>query len=700
MMNTSYHSYFKKIVFFVFALIILGGVGPLLIAQSAQFLGKDVSQVAAGILGFYPWAAVFEVLRILLAAALVFTGLASPWVVVSSLANSRTLSLVCFPLMPLVTYILWLLGTVVKYPSFFASSLPAFIQNAFYRAAFLIDPSVLWGASALVFLCSFAILAYSKSTELLALRFSSASKARLLASFVGASLFLGLLVITTRSLVADLSTRREKKSAPNVLVIAVDSLRVDRLRREELVPSLKGLLSDPQVVNFTDHYVGVPRTFPSWVELVSGTPAPANGIRHMFPGFGVRHGEFSGFVSDLRDAGYDTQVWSDFAGDVFPRFMGGFKEIHTPNMNLKTMIRLSIDQSLPFFLPILMSPLVREFFPALKQSPAFADPTHITDELVERLSQGNSPWLKVVFYSGAHFPYAAPHPFYTKFTKSDYRGKFLFEKNPELGGLGESLADEDKVQIRSLYDGAVHAVDNELGRVFRALKSKGLWDSTLIVITADHGEDLYEQGRVQGHGEHLRGENVLKVPFIVKLPANYTPKRSEIQETTRSIDVSPTILEICGLDKSSNYGQSLLSQMTKDSLENSPRSAYSETGIWFSRSGEGFFQSQRLDYPGISRLLSFDQGFSGEIVLDPRFERIVVTAKHRSLVYQDFKIIYVPTPAGVRYELYNRRLDPENLIDLSKVDPVRLAEMRQRLFDVIKKMEKNVAFLDDFVVPQ
>lgn len=700
MMNTSYLSFLKKIVFFVCVLIILGGVGPLLIAQSAQFLGKDISQVAAGILGFYPWAAVFEVLRILLAAALVFAGLASPWVGVSSLVHSRALSLVCFPLMPFMTYFLWLLGTVLKYPSFFASSLPNLVQNAFYRVAFLIEPSLLWGASASLIICSILLFAYGRFNQLIAVGFSKVSKIKYLVSFVVASLLFGLYFANSRNLVGYFPSSLERNNVPNVLVIAVDSLRLDRLGREDLVPSLKELLSDPQVVNFNDHYVGVPRTFPSWVELLSGMPAPSNGIRHMFPGFGVRAGEFSGFVSELRDAGYDTQVWSDFAGDIFPRFLGGFKEIHTPNMNLKTMIRLSVDQSLPFFLPILMSPPFRVFFPALKQSPAFADPSHLTNQLVDGMSQADSPWLKVVFYSGAHFPYAAPHPFYTKFTRSDYRGKFLFEKNPELGGLGEGLADEDKIQIRSLYDGAVHAVDKELGRVFHALKSKGLWDSTLIVITADHGEDLYEQGRLQGHGEHLRGENVLKVPLIIKLPANFMPIRSEIEETTRSIDVSPTILEICGIKKSAAYGQSLLSNMTKHLTEKSPKAAYSETGIWFSRSGEGFFQSQRLDYPGISRILSFDQGFSGEIVLDPRFEKIVVTAKHRSLVYQDFKIIYVPTPDGVRYELYNRKLDPENLTDISKVEPIRLAEMRQRLFNVIKETEKNVAILEDFVVPQ
>jgi hypothetical protein len=699
MMNTSYHSFLKKIAIFVFALILLGGLGPLFIIQSAQFLGKNVSQVAAGILGFYPWAAAYEVLRILLVAGLVFACLAAPTASVSLVFNNRVLAFVFFPILPVMTYLLWFLGTVLKYPSLFASLLPLSVQSVFYRIAFLIEPKVIWGVSASLFFSSLLVICYRKTGELRSFRFSSVSKVLLLPTFAAAILFFGFFVTKEQNFSEDLSTKQKSKS-PNVLVIAVDSLRVDRLGREDLVPSLKGLLSDPQVVNFKDHYVGVPRTFPSWVELVSGIPAPANGIRHMFPGFGVREKEFSGFVTELRDAGYNTQVWSDFAGDIFPRFLGGFEEVHTPNMNLKTMIRLSVDQSLPFFLPILMSPPFRAIFPALKQSPAFADPTHLTNDVVGTMSQGDPPWLKVVFYSGAHFPYAAPHPFYTKFTRPDYRGKFLFEKNPELGGLGEGLLDEDKVQIRSLYDGAVHAVDNELGRLFHALKSKDLWDSTLIVITADHGEDLYEQDRVQGHGEHLRGENVLKVPFILKLPANLMPNRSQFEETTRSIDVGPTILEICGINESSPYGHSLLSEVIEGSNEGMPRSAYSETGIWFSRSGEGFFQAQRLDYPGISRLLSFDQGFSGEIVLDPRFEKIVVTAKHRSLVFQDFKIIYVPTPAGVKYELYNRRLDPGNLRDLSKVDPIRLADMRQRLLGVIKTLEKNVAILDDFVVPQ
>ena len=211
---------------------------------------------------------------------------------------------------------------------------------------------------------------------------------------------------------------------------------------------------------------------------------------------------------------------------------------------------------------------------------------------------------------------------------------------------------------------------------------------------------MYEHDRVQGHGEHLRGENVLKVPLIIKLPATIAPVRKDIDETTRSIDVGATILDICGIKDPVGQGSSLMPLMIQKVGQWDPRPAYSETGIWFSRSGDGFFQSQRLDYPGISRLLSFDQGYSGEVVLDPRFEKIVVTAKHRSLVFEDFKIIYVPTPAGVKYELYNRRSDPENLTDMSKTDPIRLDRMRTRLMQMIRKLEKNVVILDDYVVPQ
>ena len=96
-----------------------------------------------------------------------------------------------------------------------------------------------------------------------------------------------------------------------------------------------------------------------------------------------------------------------------------------------------------------------------------------------------------------------------------------------------------------------------------------------------------------------------------------------------------------------------------------------------------------------------DQGYSGEIVLNPIYEKIVVAAKHRTLIDGDFKLIYMPTKQGVRYELFDRRNDPNNFHDLASTDVVHLAELRQSLIKFIKQIEgPHSLLIDDFVVPQ
>ena len=690
-------AFFSAGIFAAIFIIILGSV-PHIVARSANFLGKDVSQIATGIVGFYPSVAVFEVLRILGVALVIFTLLSFPWVYLFQRGTAGRLRFLFFALGPLFTYGACTIGTLLKYPSFFSAFLPELAQKYLYIAAFWLRPAYFWFLSILLSLAPwirFVVIAFPKP------RFWRYQSKYLLGT-IGLSVFVlcSLVAFKVRSTLQPIIGSESQVKAPNVLFIAVDSLRYDRLSRLDMFPSLKALLSDSSTVSFADHHVGVPRTFPSWIELIEGQYAPQTGIRHMFPGFGPRSGELPGFVVSMRDAGYETEVWSDFAGDIFPRFAAGFNSVKAPNLTLSAMIRLSVDQAFPLFLPIMMMPGVRRFFPSLKQSPAFADAGHLTEDLKETLLKGTKPWLKVVFYSTAHFPYAAPHPYYTVFTRPEYQGPFRFEKNPDLAAGQNSITEADKVQVRALYDGAIRSIDDDLAQLFGRLRRSGLWDDTLIVLTADHGEDLYENGRLQGHGEHLRGTNVLQVPLIMKLPKNFTLERKLVDITTRSIDVGPTILDICGVRGLLGSGVSLFPYIQGKAPKAPHLVAYSETGLWFSRAGDAYFQKERLDYPGISGVLNFDQGYSGEIVLDPRFEKIVISAKHRSLVDGDFKLIYLPTPTGVKYELYNRRDDPQNQKNISTSDPVRLAIMRKHLMMLIQQLEKNARIIDDFVVPQ
>jgi arylsulfatase A-like enzyme len=105
-----------------------------------------------------------------------------------------------------------------------------------------------------------------------------------------------------------------------------------------------------------------------------------------------------------------------------------------------------------------------------------------------------------------------------------------------------AYGDLERKYARELYDAAVHSVDRELGRVFAALRERGLDANTLIIVTSDHGEEFWEHGRT-GHGFNLHDEN-LRVPLFVRDPRRGA---NRVAAQVRLIDVAPTIAARCSL---------------------------------------------------------------------------------------------------------------------------------------------------------
>ncbi|MFH1861262.1 MAG: sulfatase [bacterium] len=100
--------------------------------------------------------------------------------------------------------------------------------------------------------------------------------------------------------------------------------------------------------------------------------------------------------------------------------------------------------------------------------------------------------------------------------------------------------------FRRLYREDVEYLDHWFGQVMKNLKDLGIYDSSLIVLTADHGEEFYEHGG-WWHGTTLHEEQV-RVPLLIKRPAQQD-SGVVIETLTRSIDIAPTILSITGLDR-------------------------------------------------------------------------------------------------------------------------------------------------------
>ena len=107
-----------------------------------------------------------------------------------------------------------------------------------------------------------------------------------------------------------------------------------------------------------------------------------------------------------------------------------------------------------------------------------------------------------------------------------------------------TLEPRDRQHIVDTYDAEIHSADRAFGTLVAVLRKLGLYDSALVVVTSDHGEEFGEHGQMGWHAHTLYDE-LLRVPLLVKLPKG---KRAgtTVEETVRGIDVSPTVLAALG----------------------------------------------------------------------------------------------------------------------------------------------------------
>jgi arylsulfatase A-like enzyme len=148
-----------------------------------------------------------------------------------------------------------------------------------------------------------------------------------------------------------------------------------------------------------------------------------------------------------------------------------------------------------------------------------------------------------IHYSAPHAAYDPPAP-YRHFIDPAYDGP--------MDGKGSTLADAtvgriplnpaDLDHIFNLYDGEVRYTDDEIGAVLKYVDEAGLRQSTMVVFTADHGEELFQHHRYFGHGASMY-QGVLQVPLIMSCDWTET-KGTDVDAIVQSIDIAPTILEL------------------------------------------------------------------------------------------------------------------------------------------------------------
>jgi arylsulfatase len=177
-------------------------------------------------------------------------------------------------------------------------------------------------------------------------------------------------------------------------------------------------------------------------------------------------------------------------------------------------------------------------------------------------NRAEKPFFLWVHYQDPHGPYTPREPFASQFASP------IPPDEPELP-LGTSESPRGQIpaiqvvdgerhpsSYRNRYDAEIREFDEAFGRFLRWLKEHGLYEDTLLVFTADHGESLGEHGIWFAHGENLHVEE-LHVPLVLRGPG--IPRGARRTEPACHLDLWPTLLEAFGLPPRANRGASLLS---------------------------------------------------------------------------------------------------------------------------------------------
>jgi len=485
---------------------------------------------------------------------------------------------------------------------------------------------------------------------------------------------------------------------PNILFLGVDSLRPDKID-ERTSPALARLCRES--VYFPNALVTLPRTAPSWAALLTSLPPLANGVETMFPSAARTRLSELAMPAHLTSLGYATSVSSEYAGEFFGRVAFGFQRSSVPRVELEQILGQGLLGREPAALAAAAelyttSSFFRRLVPApvpelLRGFASFSHPHVLGADLFDTAATSR-PWFALLFYSQPHFPYTSSSPFSDLYTIRGSNPALRFGKDVTRG---EVRTDQDRAQVEALYRGALAETDAAVAEVLARLESTGALDDTIVILTADHGEGLYECPACVGHGDNLTGMMTLRVPLAFRLPrrrfAAAEPKA--ILTHVSQLDVYPTVLSLLGVPRPPvEEGVPLLLPDGGLFPIASDRVFFSETGEWLWPTAA--VPADRIDYPPITALAAIERG---RIVIEERFLPVIRAAKHRAAVAPPFKLVYRPTQNGVVWSLFDIERDPFEERDIKEANPEVMTKLRSLLVHSVLRFSHMTPMGDYFL---
>ena len=348
--------------------------------------------------------------------------------------------------------------------------------------------------------------------------------------------------------------------SPNILLIAIDSIRADHMScygyRRLTTPHIDRFAQGGALFEntFSPH---IPTT-PAYASLLTGRDCFGTqvvALRHQGP----LRAEVPTAAEILREQGYNTTCVG-FTGnpssrgfDTYINFAGwgSFKQGRSPKA--ENLNQVAIPE-------------------------------------LQRLSGEDKPWFVMLRHMDPHAPYLPPAPYERMFYHGD-------ETDPDNRSMDPVLAFKpfatffkswmppgisDKDYVIAQYDGAIAYMDACIQSIFTALDDLGVLDETIIALNGDHGETLYDHECWFDH--HGIYDNVLHVPLIIRYPGA-VPAGARVSGYNQHKDLLPTLLELAGLDAPHDFDGRSLMPMARGEVASHESEFFISECTWMRKQG-------------------------------------------------------------------------------------------------------------------
>jgi arylsulfatase A-like enzyme len=209
-----------------------------------------------------------------------------------------------------------------------------------------------------------------------------------------------------------------------------------------------------------------------------------------------------------------------------------------------------------------------------------------------------------------HVIYNPKKEFLLKYWNKPYSGPI----KPVLTGiqLGKikkgtlKVNDTDKAYLEALHNAEITQSDTAFGIFLADLKAAGLYDTSVVIVISDHGDEFWDHGDV-GHAQGPHQE-LVHVPFMIHAPG-LLPAGRVVETEVEAMDLAPTVLDLAGIAApEAMQGQSVLA-IALDEIAHAPSSSLTQNGTMARGMKSGRY---RMIHSGAARIELFDE------IEDPR----------------------------------------------------------------------------------